>query len=134
LVGATYLKFDQKQDIDVSTVIPFGFVMPGQPLDVPIPLQFLLGGNVHATSTAAYADLRYKLSPKLALLGGLRLNHDSKSADEYLEVQTFAIDIPYAKPADASWTSHPGSIGVEYQVDRDMLTYAKVAHGFKSGA
>ena len=34
----------------------------------------------------------------------------------------------------ASWTSVPGSIGVEYQVNSDVLTYAKVAHGFKSGA
>jgi len=135
LVGATYLKFDQKQDIDVSTVIPLGFLdQDPTHLNVPVPLQFLLGGNVHATSTAAYVDLRYAVAPKLTLLGGLRVNHDSKSADEYLAVQTFNIDIPYAKPPDASWNSHPGSIGVEYQVSRDMLTYAKVAHGFKSGA
>src|SRR6185369_859146 len=79
LVGATWLQFDQKQDIDVASVIPLGFVVPGQPLDVPFPLEFLLGGNVHTKSTAAYADLRCAISPKLALLGGLRGNHDSKT-------------------------------------------------------
>src|SRR5207237_3193592 len=38
LVGATWLEFDQKQDIDVPTVIPLGFVAPGEPLNVPFPL------------------------------------------------------------------------------------------------
>ncbi|HMC14336.1 MAG TPA: TonB-dependent receptor [Albitalea sp.] len=133
LVGATYLKFDQKQDIDVSTVIPLGFVVPGQPLNIPVPLQFLLGGNVHTKSTAAYADLRYALTPKLALLGGLRVSRDNKTADEYLNVATFNINPPPGAPS-ASWSSMPGSIGLEYQINPDVLTYAKVAHGFKSGA
>ena len=132
LVGATYLKFDQKQDIDVSTLVPFGFLMPGQPLNVPVPVQFLLGGNVHTKSAAAYVDLRYALSKQLSLLGGLRLNHDSKKADEYLNIATLGVNA--TGTPSASWTSVPGSIGVEYQVNSDVLTYAKVAHGFKSGA
>jgi iron complex outermembrane recepter protein len=132
LVGATWLKFDQKQDIDVSTVIPLGFAVPGQPLNVPFPLQFLLGGNVHAKSTAAYVDLRYALTPKLALLGGLRYNRDEKTADEYLNVASIGLAATGAP--SASWSSVPGSIGIEYQVYPDFLTYAKVAHGFKSGA
>jgi len=133
LVGATYLKFDQKQDIDVSTVIPLGFLdQDPTHLNIPVPLQFLLGGNVHSKSTAAYVDLRYALTPKLALLGGLRVNRDSKTADEYLNVATFGISATGAP--SASWSSVPGSIGIEYQFSPDVLTYAKVARGFKSGA
>jgi iron complex outermembrane recepter protein len=132
LVGATWLKFDQKQDIGVATLIPLGFAVPGQPLNVPFPLEFLLGGNVHAKSTAAYVDLRYALTPKLALLGGLRYNRDKKTADEYLNVA--AIGLAATGAPSASWSSVPGSIGLEYQVNPDFLTYAKIAHGFKSGA
>jgi len=133
LVGATYLKFDQKQDIDVSTVIPLGFLdQDPTHFTVPVPLQFLLGGNVHTTSTAAYVDLRYKVAPKLTLLGGLRVNHDSKKGDEYLNVATFGINA--TGTPSGSWSSVPGSIGVEYQASKDVLAYAKLSHGFKSGA
>jgi outer membrane receptor protein involved in Fe transport len=133
LLGATYLKFDQKQDVDVSTVIPLGFLdQDPTHLAIPVPLQFLLGGNVHTKSTAAYVDLRYALTPKLALLGGLRVSHDSKTADEYLNVATVGVNATGAP--SASWSSVPGSIGIEYQINPDVLTYAKVAHGFKSGA
>jgi len=132
LVGATALQFDQKQDVDVATVIPLGFLVPGAPLDVPFPLEFLLGGNVHTKSAAAYVDLRYALTPSLALLGGLRFNHDRKTADEYLNVASLGVAGTGAP--SASWTSVPGSIGLEYQVDANLLTYVKLAHGFKSGA
>jgi len=136
LVGATYLKFDQKQDIDVSTLIPLAFLTQNlADLSTPVPLQFLLGGNVHTKSTAAYVDLRYALTKQLTLLGGLRVNHDSKKGDEYLNIATFNINVPsQPTPPNASWSSTPGSIGIEYQVNPDVLTYAKVSHGFKSGA
>jgi len=114
-------------------VIPLGFLdQDPTHLNVPVPLQFLLGGNVHAKSSAAYLDLRYAVSPKLTLLGGLRVNHDSKKADEYLNVATFAINA--TGTPSGSWLSVPGSIGNDYHSSPDVLTYAKLSHGFKSGA
>ena len=134
LIGATYLKFDQKQDVDVSTVIPLAFLdQDPTHITVPFPLQFLLGGNVRTKSTAAYLDLRYALTPKLALLGGLRVNRDTKTYDEYLNVASLGIS-GVGAPKSVGWSSVPGSIGIEYQFSPDVLTYAKVAHGFKSGA
>jgi len=134
LVGATYLRFDQRQDINVSTQVPLGFLVPGQPLDVPFPggVQFLLGGKVRTTSEAVYTDLRYALSPTWALLAGLRVNHDRKSADEYQNVAAFGINGTGAP--SAAWTSVPGSLGVEYKFSPATMAYARLSHGFKSGA
>lgn len=134
LVGVTALQFDQSQDITISTQVPLGFIVPGAPLTVPFPggVSFLLGGSVHARSSAAYADLRYTLSPQWSLLAGLRVNHDSKRADEYQNIAAFGL-AGTGHPSDG-WTSTPGSVGVEYKPAAGALAYARWAHGFKSGA
>src|SRR6185369_1374832 len=49
-----------------------------------------------------------------------------------LNVATFGINA--TGTPSGSWSSVPGSIGVEYQASKDVLAYAKLSHGFKSGA
>ncbi len=134
LVGVTALQFDQSQDVTILTQVPLGFIVPGAPLTVPFPggVGFLLGGTVHTRSSAAYADLRYTLSPQWSLLAGLRLNHDSKRVDEYQNIAAFGLT-GTGHPSDG-WTSTPGSVGIEYKPAAGTLAYAKLSHGFKSGA
>jgi iron complex outermembrane receptor protein len=132
LVGATVLRFDQRQDVDVSSMVPFGFLVPGAPLNIPVPTQILLGGNVETSSASIYTDLRYQLTPQLAILGGLRLNRDHKVADEYQTIAAFGV--AGTNRLDASWTSVPASLGAEYKLTDHSITYARVSHGFKSGA
>ena len=134
MVGVTALQFDQRQDVRVSAQVPLGFLIPGAPLNIALPggVDVQLGGNVHTRSTAVYTDVRYALNPSLALLGGLRVNRDTKRADEYLSIAAFGLAGTGA-PRD-EWTSVPGSVGVEYKLSPETLTYARVSHGFKSGA
>jgi outer membrane receptor protein involved in Fe transport len=134
LVGATALRFDQTQDVRVSAAGAAGILMPGLPLDVPFPggVDILLGGKVRTKSVSAYADLRYAFSPSLALLAGIRANKDEKSADEYQDIAAFGL-VGRGTLSD-SWRSTPGSVGLEYRVSPETLTYAKVSTGFKSGA
>ncbi|MGM9484716.1 TonB-dependent receptor [Roseateles sp. NT4] len=134
LVGVTALQFDQSQDVSIQTQVPLGFIVPGAPMNLPLPggVGFLLGGTVHTRSTAAYADLRYTFNPQWSLLAGLRVNHDSKRADEYQNIAAFGL-AGTGHPSDG-WTSTPGSIGVEYKPVTGTLAYARWAHGFKSGA
>lgn len=134
LIGLTALQFDQSQDVSILTQVPLGFLVPGAPLTLPFPggVGFLLGGTVHTRSTAAYADLRYTFNPQWSLLAGLRLNHDSKRVDEYQNIATFGL-AGSGQPSDG-WTSTPGSVGVEYKPAAGTLAYARLAHGFKSGA
>ena len=65
-LGATHLRFDQRQDIDIQTQVPLGFLVPGAPLTVPVPggVNFLLGGEVETRSSALYADGRWALTPR----------------------------------------------------------------------
>ena len=132
LVGATHLQFDQQQDIQVQSKVPLGFLQPGAAMNIPVPVEFLLGGQVRTTSSAVYADLRYAFSPTLALQGGLRVNRDEKTATEYQTVAAFGLN-GSAKPA-AAWSSVPGSLALEWKISPDSLAYGKLSHGFKSGA
>jgi outer membrane receptor protein involved in Fe transport len=134
LVGATWLQFDQRQDIRVQTQIPLGFLVPGQPVTVPFPggAEFLLGGDVRTRSTAIYGDLRWRMTKQLSLLAGLRTSRDTKTADEYQTVAAFGIN-GAARP-EGRWSSTPGSVGLEYQLAKDMLLYTRASRGFKSGA
>ncbi|NRF68931.1 TonB-dependent receptor [Aquincola sp. S2] len=134
LVGATHLRFDQRQDIDIQTQIPLGFLAPGAPFTVPMPggVAFVLGGKVFTRSSAVYGDFRYALTPKFSLLGGLRYNRDSKRAEEYQQIAAFGLNAR-GTPSD-SWTSTPASLGAEYKLSADALAYGRVASGFKSGA
>ena len=134
LVGATWLQFDQRQDIRVQTQIPLGFLVPGQPVTVPLPggAEFLLGGDVRTRSIAVYGDVRWRLSKQVALLAGLRTSRDTKSADEYQTVAAFGLN-GAARP-EGRWSSTPGSVGLEYQLAKDTLLYTRASRGFKSGA
>jgi outer membrane receptor protein involved in Fe transport len=144
LVGATVLRFDQRQDVDVSAQIPFLFLaLPGcvgtstcPPPNVAVPggLRILLGGNVQTRSEAVYSDVRYQLTPQWALLGGLRVNRDHKTADEYQQVLLLGTPPAATNRLDSSWTSTPASLGAEYKIDADSIAYARASHGFKSGA
>lgn len=138
LVGATAQEFEQRQDVDLPFQVPAGFVVPGQPLTTALPGGFRieLGGRVKTRSAAVYSDLRYALTPSLALLGGIRLNRDLKRADEYQTLTIPALGLGgglTGAPSDG-WTSVSGSTGVEYKVSPTTLTYARLSHGFKSGA
>jgi outer membrane receptor protein involved in Fe transport len=135
LVGATALVFDQNQDVAVASQVPLGFLMPGAPLTTPFPLHILLGGNIHTRSQAVYTDLRYALTPQLALLGGFRFNRDHKTSDEYQNLVTPLGGNPLGpNPLDKAWNSKPWSLGVEYQFNPSALAYGRISHGFKSGA
>lgn len=138
LVGLTAQRFDQRQDIDVPAQMPIGFLVPGQSLTTALPGGFraTLGGTVHTRSAAVYTDLRYALMPSLAMLGGVRLNRDTKSADEYQTITAPAFGLGGTQtgaPHDG-WTSGSGSFGAEYKVSQSTLTYGRLSRGFKSGA
>jgi iron complex outermembrane receptor protein len=121
LIGATHLAFDQTQDVNIRVTYPG-----------PTPAFIQLGGEVKTRSNALYGDVRYALSPILALRGGLRLNRDEKSATEYMRLPLLGLEGKGAP--SAAWSSVPGHVGVEWQVSSDTLAYGKLAHGFKSGA
>ncbi|WP_218164837.1 TonB-dependent receptor [Pseudoduganella namucuonensis] len=138
LAGLTAQDFRQRQDVSLQAQVPLGFLVPGQSLTTALPGGFRveLGGPILTRSAAAYTDLRYALTPSLALLGGVRLNRDTKRADEYqaLTIPAFGLAGTRTGAPRDGWTSLTGSAGAEYKLAADTLGYARLSNGFKSGA
>lgn len=131
LVGATFLNYDLKFDSQFQQKLSLG-LLTGNPLTntVPVPNNLVLGGETQTRSAALYADLRYAITPTVALHGGLRLNRDTKDVSEY---QTTAKGTATATPS-ASWDSTPGNIGLDWNLSKETMVYGKLSYGFKAGA
>jgi len=127
LVGATYVDYDLKFDSQFQQKLSLGLLTGNAVLNgIPAPNNLLLGGVQKMRSTALYANMRYAVTPTLAVLGGLRSNKDQKDVTEY---QGTRIATP-----TASWDSVPGNIGLEWNLDKETMLYGKLSKGFKAGA
>lgn len=100
------------------------------------------GGCVETRSYSAYSQASFDLSDSLSLNVGGRYTSDEKEAAVYRHVfagTKFPQDIatPIAVQSDfiddESWSEFSPHIGVQYQVNDDVMTYASFTSGFKSG-
>jgi outer membrane receptor protein involved in Fe transport len=131
LVGATYVDYDLKQDSQFQQKLSLGLLTGIAARNgIPVPNNLLLGGVQKMHSTALYADMRYAVTPTLAVRAGLRANKDEKDVTEY---QTTATGTRTATPT-ASWSSLPGNVGLEWNLNKETMLYGKVSKGFKAGA
>lgn len=71
-------------------------------------------------STALISQLRFALSDKLRLIGGLRYNTDKKDFTGNLTPQWQNATLLY-------------KAGVEFKADEDALDYASIANGYRTG-
>jgi iron complex outermembrane recepter protein len=110
------------------------------------------------SSYAGFAQVGYKLLPKLRLTAGVRYTHDERSmiyssynTDTVTGIPTCALPVPpaavlpgydpslpgYAGCASrtprANFHSWPWTAGLDYNVTDDVLVYTKVSRGFRSG-
>lgn len=131
LVGATSVDYDLKSDSQFQQQLSLGLLTGiASRNGIPVPNNLLLGGVQKMRSTALYVDMRYALTPTVAVRGGLRANNDRKDVTEY---QTTAAGTRTAAPT-ASWDSLPGHIGLEWNLDKETMLYGKLSKGFKAGA
>ena len=105
------------------------------------------GGCVETKSYSAYAQGSYDLTDKLSLSLGGRYTNDKKSANVYRYIYLGAVfptipaDQPTAAPLvvqsdfadEKSWNKFTPHIGLDLQINDDIMTYAKFSTGFKSG-
>lgn len=88
-------------------------------------------------SYAAYAQGTYHLTEKLSATLGGRFSNERKSIDNrafLLDDNLVPIDVLVARGTnDGRWNSFTYRAGLEYQVTPDMMAYASIAKGFKSG-
>ncbi|OYU74504.1 MAG: hypothetical protein CFE32_17550, partial [Alphaproteobacteria bacterium PA3] len=93
-------------------------------------LKSRFGGTVTTEALAAYADGKLALSDRFALRIGGRYSDDTKRASEFL---TFLAPTITGRQRD-SWGEWSGKAGIDFTPSDDVLIFASVARGFKSGA
>ncbi len=90
-----------------------------------------------ATSLAAYAQLEFKLTPQLELVGGARVTYDKKTSAFRYDVRSATTGVvsprPLIVPPDYTRTKPNFLVGVNWKPTSDMLLYAKYSTSFVSG-
>lgn len=101
-------------------------------------LEFRLEPDVDARANAAFGQATVSLTRRVAVTAGLRYTHERKTIDNAGGLYT--ADAPVTLLSDAySYTnviSHDAwtpKFGVEVRGRKDVLAYASVTRGFKSG-
>lgn len=88
----------------------------------------------HVETTGAFFNLDYDLTSRFTLSGGLRYEDESRELNDF---KSEVIYPTYALRALASKDMHmgewSGKFGAEYRFTGDVLAYASVARGVKSG-
>ena len=133
LVGATALQFEIDQLNDVIFPFPLSYLDPTAPSTIPFDMRVFSGGNVEVESYAVYADLHLQFTDIWALTGQIRYQETEKVADELLRIDAFATDVP-SFPNSLKNSRTPFKIGIEGQLNSDILIYANYSTAFKDGA
>jgi iron complex outermembrane recepter protein len=95
-------------------------------------------GSVSTDAYSAFGQGEIHLSDKLTATLGARYNYETKSIDALASafVGNTTVEIPafrFAQVDEQSWRSATPKIGLAYQASDDLLLYASMARGFKSG-
>jgi iron complex outermembrane receptor protein len=142
----------------VSNVGAVGFLSGGRPVVVNPQ-----GPNIDNESYAGFAQVTYEIIPKVRLTAGIRYTHDKRQAvyHDHTELfnpailtSTFDAQLPggaytgcsLANTPTAtsiasctfrdsvSYSYKPWTVGLDYKPTDDILLYAKVSKGYRSGA
>ncbi|HZU62917.1 MAG TPA: TonB-dependent receptor [Novosphingobium sp.] len=97
------------------------------------------GGTQDTNSLATFAQLEYAISPKVSVIGGLRYSHDKKHiefADYANGVLMFDWATSFPDVAGlryATYDNWSGKAEIDYKPAGNVLIYASVNRGTKSG-
>lgn len=100
----------------------------------PLPvINSTINSLVDSTSYAAFGQLHYQLSDKLALIGGARLTHDKVSLDfrQFTRPGFFGINPTVTFDDTAKETNLSWRLGTQYKFADRTMGYATVSRGYK---
>ena len=84
-------------------------------------------------SYATYGQGTYRLTDRLSVTAGVRYTYETKKISrQTLTFEGDAFIVPNESRND-SWGAFSGRLGLEYRWNDDLMSYASVANGFKSG-
>lgn len=120
-VGAYFLR----EDGDSFIGIPL-------PLGANLPLAVIINGSAETTAYAAFGELYYFLTDKLRLTAGARFSREDKEVS-YVDDRSSLGGGTVAVNADDDWSAFTPKLSLDYFLNDDVLLYASLTQGFKSG-
>jgi iron complex outermembrane recepter protein len=121
---SVYGVFYFDDDIDIHTEVPFNIAPP--------PNFYIFTPNHYtAKSYAVFTDQTLQVSDRWRLIAGLRYNHDEKTAESGLTIETVG---PVCHFKDSqTWSETTPRFGVQFDATENVMTYAGWQKGFKAG-
>jgi iron complex outermembrane receptor protein len=131
IVGAYYLD----ESAETFTGIPF---------IIPVPEPYILwDGKSDTTAYALFGQGTYSLTDRLRITAGLRYNKEEKKGDltynvfgTVLTPDLLGFGPPgttWAQILDRDWDATTPKLAVDYDFTSDVMGYASITRGFKSG-
>ncbi len=91
--------------------------------------------NLTTNNFAAYGQATFHVTDQLGLTGGIRWTHEKKKASVFNERSFIGgVQQPATFVGEETWNNLSPRLAVEYQATDDLLAYASVTRGFKSGS
>jgi iron complex outermembrane receptor protein len=112
------------------------FTVPSGPDFAILPLRNVVRTDLmqlRTTSYAAFTQLNYNFTERLALIVGARFTRDEKSDKRTVSSTAIGSLQNYQVHPSKSWNAFTPAITVQYDFDRDAMLYASFKKGFKSG-
>lgn len=107
---------------------------------LPPPAAFYINTTPTSTtrSVAAFAQGTFRITPELGLTAGIRYTRDKKRIEQnfrriLLATNTPSPGFPFVYDLSRSFDAFTPKFGIDWQVRPEVLIYASVTRGFKSG-
>jgi len=112
---------------------PFCAGGAGNPLNAQLDIEFNALNEIETRSYAAFTNASFQLTEEWSISGGLRYTSEEK--DYFTDQVRINAGVPLIPPtaAAAEFDALTYRFGLEYQPSADLLVYASVSTGFKSG-
>jgi iron complex outermembrane recepter protein len=98
------------------------------------------GITVLTKSAAAFGQATYDVTDDLSAIAGVRYTHDTKDSSNIYgsvfgppPVADVSAPTTQVYAASPSYSATTPKFGLNYQIDKDILTYASVTKGYKAG-
>ncbi len=131
IVGAYFFSEDARR---FSTIFADDFDRTGVLFDRTAG--FRVGGDVEATSYAAFGQISFGISDTVSITAGARMSWDEKDAVINLispfpafNFMTLVSDVPVGD----DWSEPTGKVTIDWSPRDNVLFYASYARGYKSG-
>jgi len=106
---------------------------PGNPINPFLDLDFEIFNQIDITSVAVFAQGTFEFTDRLSVTAGIRYTNDEKDYTlEHARINSGAFIVPLTTVSD-SWDATTPMGSIQYRWTDDVMVYASISEGYKSG-